>query len=337
MNAAKALNPVFEIIGLLALRSFGQKSMEPSCRALRERGVDEETLWRLCEPVHSRYLAAFAKAAPAPDAECCEMFFSEPDQDFLLLVQTVCAEHPEWFSGCAPEEQAVRLAFGQTIAERAFDQAPDLARLVEILQDAGLSSGACWRFIRLLERPSEWIGRLAEAVRNSEQAYQKALEAVQRQLPGLLEEFACGECLSAGLSPEAPVQPVLVYPMVEIVSTGPSAPSGYAGLYIRQAYRLLEQQKASEGELMAGLKALGDASKFQILTRLREGDKYNLELAQELGLSAATMSHHMSALLTCGLVRLTKREGRVYYSLERQAVRRMLTTLEQHFLQEQFD
>ena len=88
---------------------------------------------------------------------------------------------------------------------------------------------------------------------------------------------------------------------------------------------------------MACLKALGDASKFQILTRLREGDKYNLELAQELGLSAATMSHHMSALLTCGLVRLTKREGRVYYSLERQAVRRMLTTLEQHFLQEQFD
>ena len=62
-----------------------------------------------------------------------------------------------------------------------------------------------------------------------------------------------------------------------------------------------------------------------------------MELAQELGLSAATMSHHMSALLTCGLVRLTKREGRVYYSLERQAVRRMLTTLEQHFLQEQFD
>ncbi len=333
MNVANTLNPVFEIIGLLALRGFEQKNMEPSCQALKEHGVDEETLWRLCEPVHSRYLTAFDKAAPALEPECGEMFFSEPDQDFLLLVQTVCAEHPEWFSGSVPEEQAVRLAFGQAIAERAFDRAPDLAQLVQILQNAGLSSSACWRLIRLLERPSEWIGRLAEAVRHSEPAYQKALEAVRRQLPALLEEFASGECLSAGLSPKAPVQPVLVYPMVEIVSTGPSAPSGYVGLYIRQAYRLLEQQKASEGELMASLKVLGDVSKFQILTRLREGDMYNLELAQELGLSAATMSHHMSALLTCGLVRLEKREGRVYYSLERQAVRRLLSALENHFLQ----
>ena len=60
---------------------------------------------------------------------------------------------------------------------------------------------------------------------------------------------------------------------------------------------------------------------------------YTLALAQELGLSAATMSHHMSALLTCGLGRLEKREGRVYYSLERQAVRRLLSALENHFLQ----
>ena len=180
--------------------------------------------------------------------------------------------------------------------------------------------------------PSEWIGRLADAVRRSETAYQKALAAVQRQLPGLLEEFTRSECLSAALAPDAPVQPILVYPMGEIISTGPSQTSGYVGLYIGQAYRMLEQQRASDGELTACLKALGDASKFQILTRLREGAKYNLELAQELELSAATMSHHMSALLTCGLVRMEKREGRVYYTLEQQAMRRLLSALEQRFL-----
>ena len=299
MNAANTLNPLFEIIGLLALSGSAEKSMEPSVRALREQGVDTEALRRLCEPVHSRYLSAFSKAVPAMEPECAELFFSELDQDFLLLVQTVCAEHPEWFSGSLPEEEAVRLAFAQAVAERAFEQAPSLAELVEILQSGGIAPAACWRLIRLLERPSEWIGRLADAVRRSETAYQKALAAVQRQLPGLLEEFTRGECLSAALAP---------------------------------AYRMLEQQRASDGELTACLKALGDASKFQILTRLREGAKYNLELAQELELSAATMSHHMSALLTCGLVRMEKREGRVYYNLEQQAMRRLLSALEQRFL-----
>lgn len=332
MNAANTLNPLFEIIGLLALSGSAEKNMEPSVRALREQGVDTEALWRMCEPVHSRYLAAFSKAAPAMEPECAELFFSELDQDFLLLVQMVCAEHPEWFSGSLPEEEAVRLAFAQAVAERAFEQAPSLAELVEILQSGGIAPAACWRLIRLLERPSEWISRLADAVRRSETAYQKALAAVQRQLPGLLEEFARGECLSAALAPDASVQPILVYPMGEIISTGPSQTSGYVGLYIGQAYRMLEQQRASDGELTACLKALGDASKFQILTRLREGAKYNLELAQELELSAATMSHHMSALLTCGLVRMEKREGRVYYNLEQQAMRRLLSALEQRFL-----
>ena len=35
MNVANTLNPVFEIIGLLALRGFEQKNMEPSCQALK--------------------------------------------------------------------------------------------------------------------------------------------------------------------------------------------------------------------------------------------------------------------------------------------------------------
>lgn len=167
MNAANTLNPLFEIIGLLALSGSAEKNMEPSVRALREQGVDTEALWRMCEPVHSRYLAAFSKAAPAMEPECAELFFSELDQDFLLLVQMVCAEHPEWFSGSLPEEEAVRLAFAQAVAERAFEQAPSLAELVEILQSGGIAPAACWRLIRLLERPSEWISRLAYAVRRS--------------------------------------------------------------------------------------------------------------------------------------------------------------------------
>ena len=66
MNAANTLNPLFEIIGLLALSGSAEKNMEPSVRALREQGVDTEALRRLCEPVHSRYLACLLNTSPSP-------------------------------------------------------------------------------------------------------------------------------------------------------------------------------------------------------------------------------------------------------------------------------
>lgn len=333
MKAANGLNPIFEIIGLLALCAPDGQGVEPSCRALKEQGVDPATLQTLCQPVHSRYLAAFSRTMQAPEGECAEMFFVPADQDFLLLVQTVCAEHADWFEQDRPLEQdAIRLAFAQAIAEQKVESSPNMEQLVELLQTAGFAPATCWRFIRLLDRPVKWLTLLAETVQRNQPAYQKALAAVQRQLPTLLEEFADSDCLSARLAPDAPVQPVLVYPLVEIVSTGPAAMSGYAGLYIRQAYQMLEQRRAAQGEILTALKALGDASKFQILTRLRRGAKYNLELAEEMGLSAATVSHHMNVLLTCGLVRLEKRDGRVYYTLEPQTIHRLLDELEQRFL-----
>ena len=50
------------------------------------------------------------------------------------------------------------------------------------------------------------------------------------------------------------------------------------------------------------MKAFGDKSKFEILYSLKESPKYNLEIAEQLHLTAATMSHHVNILLSQGLV-----------------------------------
>ena len=59
---------------------------------------------------------------------------------------------------------------------------------------------------------------------------------------------------------------------------------------------------------------MSDGSKFDILLSLMSSPKYNLELAEELNLTAATVSHHMNVLLTYQLVSVEKRDGRVYYT-----------------------
>lgn len=60
-------------------------------------------------------------------------------------------------------------------------------------------------------------------------------------------------------------------------------------------------------------KILADPTKFSILQRLQGQPKYATQLAQELDLTAATISHHMSVLSNNSLVTLHKQGNRIYY------------------------
>jgi DNA-binding transcriptional ArsR family regulator len=93
-----------------------------------------------------------------------------------------------------------------------------------------------------------------------------------------------------------------------------------------------ENHNQSKEEIIQGLKALSDKSKFEILLSLKTSPKYNLEIAQQLGLTAATMSHHMNVLLTCGFVGINKQAGRVYYHIEEDSIRHFISSLEQTLL-----
>ena len=66
--------------------------------------------------------------------------------------------------------------------------------------------------------------------------------------------------------------------------------------------------KNTQKAILPILKALSDKSKFDILHSLLIAPKYNLELAEELDLTAATVSHHMNVLLTNKLVDIEKKE-----------------------------
>lgn len=71
------------------------------------------------------------------------------------------------------------------------------------------------------------------------------------------------------------------------------------------------------------LKLLGDKSKFEILSKLKGQKRYGGELARELNLTAATISHHMSALINAGLVEVVKEDNRMYYSSNTKEVERL--------------
>jgi DNA-binding transcriptional ArsR family regulator len=67
-------------------------------------------------------------------------------------------------------------------------------------------------------------------------------------------------------------------------------------------------------------KALGDESRLRILSLLASGDLYLTEIAERMGLSKPTVSHHLALLRAAGLVTITEAGALTYYTLRRERI-----------------
>lgn len=66
----------------------------------------------------------------------------------------------------------------------------------------------------------------------------------------------------------------------------------------------------SDVELVAKLfRTLGDPTRLRIIELLLEGPRHQKDIVEEVGLSQGQVSHHLSCLTWCGLIR-SQREGR---------------------------
>ena len=106
----------------------------------------------------------------------------------------------------------------------------------------------------------------------------------------------------------------------------------YVGIITADALPYNEGDRELKADLTQYLKLLGDKSKLDILTMIKEERLYGAELARRMNLSNATISHHMSALLDAGLVRLEKENTRLYYSSNKEKLEELLEILKQQLL-----
>lgn len=90
---------------------------------------------------------------------------------------------------------------------------------------------------------------------------------------------------------------------------------------------LLKQYKCNDKHLLSVLKALSDKSKLQILVALKNDTLYAGQLADKLQITNATISHHMSNLLTLNLVHVEKNNTKVYYSIRKDKISQYIDNL----------
>lgn len=72
------------------------------------------------------------------------------------------------------------------------------------------------------------------------------------------------------------------------------------------------------------LKVLSDKSKFEILSYIKDKRAYGSELAKHMGLTTATISHHMGALFDCGLVEMERENNRMFYREKKETMEQVL-------------
>jgi len=85
--------------------------------------------------------------------------------------------------------------------------------------------------------------------------------------------------------------------------------------------------KSETEKYLAVLKNISDGTRFEILKKLVERDYYGLELANNLGLTKATISHHMSFLLFSGIVRVERKNRKSYCSIDKEVIRKTIQFL----------
>ena len=149
MEIVASLNRYFEIIGLLYTYSHPDlDDKEVWNKAAKEYHISADELSRKMGSLPKKYFSAFQKAASVSNQEDFNFFFSDEDDAFVLLLQIVCATHPQWFSAPNPQitNEEVVIAFANLLCEddkREIDAPPSDREIIELLKSTGYSSTTC--------------------------------------------------------------------------------------------------------------------------------------------------------------------------------------------------
>lgn len=330
----KELHPLVEILGLISLLKHKETYQEESIEELKQLGINGERFYKDHLLYLEPYIQGFSgKYIPSPE----EDFFFQDDSEFLFLMISILTLHPHWENEAElPADDEIRKELALLFARELDTALPDLTSTDVRFQfaqqfDAGMSFK--WKLLTFLDKPGHYIRQLTEIYRKNLPAWQYTFNKNQKLLAPLIAQ--CPDEINpafakniSSFGESVTLYTSLSFPLIE-------AYIGSIGIYgalVNKINYFGEEQKHGKEILIMLLKALGDKSRLEILYSLKESPKYNLEIAELLHLTPATMSHHMNLLLSNNLVTVEKKDGKVYYQLSKEQIGHMIQLLTDIFL-----
>lgn len=93
------------------------------------------------------------------------------------------------------------------------------------------------------------------------------------------------------------------------------------GIFSNELENLELSEEYDLSVVHAQLLTLGDENRLKIFTALQSKPYYARELADHLDLSPSTISHHISILSSAGLIKMTSKGKRVYYTINHEELK----------------
>ena len=325
------LNPAIETFSLLTVPHWGKEQKKEAIKALDDLGINGIAFYAANYALLEKFHAAFS--CRRVETEGSKLIEGMSDELALSLVALLLL-HPEWlddFESVSDEDAlaAVRKAFSELL-EGDGD-------IVDALQASGFPDKAKWQITALLQQPRHRLAPVFEAINANLPAFDYAYAKFEAEIEPLLAELE--DCISQDSLPDVVEQAVKITPDARIV---PSLVSGL-GILVYEKFCILglfiprvfagPNEGLTRTEAILAAKALSDANRLEILAALKDEELYNLEIARMLGLTPATTSHHMNALLSAGFVEGSLKDGKAYYRLCPDGIERYRDWLDNSFLQ----
>ena len=321
-------NEIFETAGLIYLCYHPKARSEEGLVDDSDSLSDRKPIYKKFQPFFDRYVDVFKENFISSDNDA--FFFDEFNE--TLNIATMAAKNSQWLTNV---ETLNEEDIYQDILKYMFPPDKVIESMDDViahLEDGTHSFQTCWKFILALKKPKEYIPMYVEIIKNNLPAYQLARAAVHTEIEPLLTRFEKPplEFLERFIVEDIyEFYPTLFSPfLLSLTSRCPV----FCGLYLNERVER-EQRKDKPRDILARMfKMLADQNKIEILCMLKEESMYNLQISKRLGISAATTHHHMTSLASQGFVSSEKRDGKQYYSLEKEQIREAIADLEAVFL-----
>lgn len=334
------LDPVLETLGLLFQCKNFDQNKKAIFKALEDLGLDAQKFYDKHMNTYETYVKTFQKhyvIMPGYD-----YLFDYGDSEIVLLLISLLIENRNLISDIQEikEDEIVNEVIG--FCKELFQISGELPKndslesIINFLENSSIKEQDKWHIMRFIQHPKQILSALVEMLYLNKDAFENAKDAVKleldRQIVHYKDTFLAQKRnlfnkMKSGSSKELEVFPSLAFPLSCMFFSQTS----YCGLLFHLIINK-ESMDLSKEELLKCLKALSDKSKFEILCSLKISPKYNLEIAEELGLTAATMSHHMGVLLASHFVDVNKQDGKIYYHINKNNIKEFIRVLEKTFL-----
>ena len=324
------LDPLFETASLLLLCAQGDPRFvrEETIRHLSEFGLDGEAFYSRNGKAYDKYFRVFAqnqKLEPG-DEELLQGSYAIFFMRVLPFLQDPSQlERRDWDAQRLTEVciHACGIYCEEEGEPPTGQAAGDARALMEFVRKTSLDEADRWRAFELLCDPRPSFLRMAALLERNLPAQKKAQQAVAKPLEALIGRMGTDPMrLGGAYFVKKPEDVACVWPSLAVAFGLLIADEiCYCGLLCEPLMELSQSKGEADQMLAARLKALGDKTRLAIMDELaRRGGSYNAELAQALGLTPATISHHLDLLLTAGLLEMRQEDKRVYCSVKERAV-----------------